>query len=214
MSDADIFLPEHCWWLEYPSRVAQAQELAQLIANSLLNVLEAKPHAMLVVPGGATPQLFLQALNQENLPWEKVRVSTTDERCVPENSPESNLGMVKKYLPNAHSVSLEDYPFDIDALVLGMGADGHVASLFPGDAVLKEKKNTVLDATTPVVPHQRRTLTFSALLSVPAIHLLITGVEKRAVLEHAARVDDCTQLPVCGILHSEKQTPVMVHYAD
>lgn len=217
-------LPPHCTWVEYPNAEAQANSLAHIIADTLLKDVQQNGKASCIVPGGSTPKLLFQTLNSMPLPWDKITFSTTDERCVAVEDAHSNVGMLMRYMPNARCVAL--YPNNdaekqyremfvpVSVLVLGMGEDGHIASLFPDHDIIPENTPYV-EVTAPVAPYLRISMTYSALLAVPQIHVLMQGDKKRDIIEAYSR-DIVTNLPIYSIIKQKgrsEKTPLLFHYA-
>ncbi len=224
----------------YTNRAEQAAALAMLVADQLHTGIEQHQTARLAVPGGTTPAPFLQALGQISLDWSKVRVTLTDERQVPMDNARSNALLLRENLLNtvqgihflplfdpAHAQndmrmiaqSLQDELLPLDVCVLGMGTDGHFASLFPA----ADQLEAGLDPTNPLpvlvvtadnIPEARISLSLSALLSARHIHLLITGAEKLQVLEQAAahlQAGAPRQWPVEALLQQANER-LTIHY--
>jgi 6-phosphogluconolactonase len=218
--------------------LADAAELAEFAADSvsarLARGLAERGVASLVVPGGRTPAAFLSKLGRKPLDWQKISVTLCDERWVPEASPQSNAAMLRSTLleaADANFVPLYNFatspeealpeieaklaklPRPWDAVVLGMGDDGHFASLFPGEAALKSgldvgSKSVCVAATGPAGGPRRLSLTLSCLARTRQLTLLATGDHKRAVWQEAANADPHV-LPVAA-LHKLKSVPVDV----
>ena len=212
-------------FVEYPDRDFLALALADRIASQLRRALEVQDRATLCVPGGTTPGPVFDLLSAADLDWARVDVLLNDERWVGEDSPRSNTALVKSRLLQgragvAHLVPLyapapqpEDRLDDLSravqavlpltVLLLGMGADMHIASLFPGADRLEE----ALAADAPplmalraeAATEPRITLTAPALRDAMHCHLLILGAEKRAALERAASLPE-TEAPVRVVL--------------
>src|SRR5688572_10075351 len=165
----------------------------------------------ITVPGGSTPFPILTLVAQAPFDWRRVTVWPGDDRLVPEDHPASNTGRVRALLEpvGAEVVALsemEQVPHFALAW-LGMGADGHVASLFPNtdpraDDVHKIRRLTP-DPLPPEAPFDRITLTIPALLDSDALLFVIRGAEKRALFEAAARGDN--DLPVARLLAAARQ---------
>jgi len=215
----------------YPDRDTLMRDLAELVADQLRAAHASKSHATLAVPGGTTPGPFLTALSQADLAWRDVRVLPTDERLVSEMSSRSNLRLVRETLAqnraaDAHLIALHEpllgamtsrvaAALPIDVLVLGMGADMHTASLFPGApelaAALAPEAPVLLEIHPPGQPEARLTLTATALRGVSVIHILITGPDKLAALETALQDGPVAEAPIRLALTAP--CPVTVHYA-
>src|SRR5262245_27482506 len=159
-----------------PDTIAAADRAAGWIAAAVRDTLAAQPRCALALSGGRTPRLTNERLAQRSdLPWSAVDLFFSDERGVPPDHPDSNYGMTRRTLldrlppPGPRVVRMEaeradresaarDYerrlPGRLDVLVLGMGLDGHTASLFPGDPALEERSRRVVPVAggTPVLP--------------------------------------------------------------
>lgn len=163
------------------------------------------------VPGGSTPFPIFERLAQADLEWRRVTIWPGDDRIVPEDHPASNTGKIRALFEpvGAEVVSLsvmEQVPHF--ALVwLGMGADGHIASLFPNtdpraDDPLRLRRLTP-DPLPPEAPFDRITLTMPALLDSDALMFVIRGDDKRALFAAAAR--GAHDLPVARLLAAARQ---------
>jgi 6-phosphogluconolactonase len=170
----------------------------------------------IALPGGATPFPILQLLVQRDLDWARVTVDPTDDRVVPEDHPASNAGKLRALFEplGVEVTSL----VDLDAkggdpagslrfVWLGMGTDGHIASLFPNtnpraDDPLWLRRITP-DPLPPEAPFDRVTLTIPALLSCDEFLFVIRGEEKRALFEAALRGEH--DLPVARLLAARNQ---------
>ena len=153
---------------------------------------------LVALAGGRTPRAFYERLAGIDYPWPEVDILFTDERCVPPDHPDSNHRMVRESLlsrldppPRVHRMPGESCDAEaheaelrntfgalrLDLAVLGLGADGHTASLFPGDAALDERIRLVARVERP--DHPRITLTLPALSSASLAMVLVEGEEKR-----------------------------------
>ena len=221
--------------ITYASREAQSAALAETVAEQLRAALADKPMASLAVPGGTTPGPFLAKLSRADLPWGQVYAMLTDERFVPESSERSNTALLRRTLfkgPAAEAqlvplVAEADAPeavldqlltglrpaLPLDVCVLGMGADMHTASLFPGadklDQALAPEAPELLPMRAPGAPEPRLTLTAPVLCAAAHVHLLITGAEKRDALEQAMTPGPVEEAPVRALF----SRPVTVHWA-
>ncbi|HMP56598.1 MAG TPA: 6-phosphogluconolactonase [Novosphingobium sp.] len=167
----------------------------------------------LCLPGGSTPFPILERLVRAPLDWSRVEVWPGDDRCVPMDHPASNAGRLAALLepPGARVVPLaEDARPPRFALTwLGMGTDGHIASLFPNtdpraDDALPLRR-LVPDPLPPEAPFARLSLTIPALLDADGLLFVIRGADKRALFEAAARGEN--DLPVARLL-AAAQVPV------
>ncbi len=209
--------------------------LAERVASNLRAALEKKTQVSIAVSGGSTPALFLAALAKESVDWERVVVTLTDERQVAADSPRSNARLVSDNLLQGEAAKAEFLPLfsvengisgvaerlalitPFDVCVLGMGADMHTASLFPGTPGLEqmldlESKSLIIEANPPKADEPRVTLTAKALTSSAHTYLLIKGIEKRTALDQAMSMTDSLAAPIRVVLDAA-QSPV-IFYAD
>jgi len=217
---------------EYSSPEIQAKALAAIVAGQLALGLAHKGHATLAVPGGTTPRLFLKLLSQAAIDWANVSVMPTDERCVPEDSERSNARLLRDLLLQGPAAEAELIPLftpdetdpaavvaahlPLDVCVLGMGADKHIASLFPeGDTLARALDPSCPDVSmtlnAPATTEPRVTLTAPVLRAAKHVHLLITGEDKLAAFEAASHLGDWHDAPVRAILTLTGE--VTVHYS-
>lgn len=235
---AALHLPAHIRQRRFALAAQSAQALAEWVAHLLRQAIERRGHASLVVSGGRSPVAFLEALSEQSLGWEQVCVTLVDERWVPTDHPDSNAGMVRSALlrgaaAKARFVDLYGgqetpqaglkaclerlsgiaRPFDV--VVLGMGEDGHTASLFAQSAelagLLAPDALPAAVVHPPVAPHARISLSLPGLLHSRAIFLLISGRRKRVVMEQACLTADPLLMPVAAVL-TQQRTPVEVFY--
>ncbi len=217
-----------------------AENLAEKIAGSLTDSISSKKHASLVVSGGSTPRPLFSQLSLKKIAWQKVTITLADERWVKSTDPSSNELLVRSLLlqneavnarfiglknsaPTAtdgklkchKAISVISRPFDV--VILGMGNDGHTASLFPGadgleNAVDMQSGLSCIALTPPDTPHERMSLTLPALLDSAKIILHISGEGKRKVLEKALSQGSPNDMPIRWILRQQK-TPVQIFWA-
>jgi 6-phosphogluconolactonase len=218
----------------YPDREFLMLGLANTIAGQLADFLRREGKATLSVPGGTTPGPIFDTLSGVDLDWANVAVVLNDERWVPESSERSNTRLVRERLirgraaqarlvplyapadqPEEMLAALEDGlrpHLPISVLLLGMGADMHTASLFPGADRLEEALSAnaplLLPMRAEAAGEPRITLTAPVLRGAFNIHLLITGAEKRAALERAMTLTP-TEAPVRAVLDN-----ATVHWAE
>lgn len=210
----------------YPDPDALADAAASAISAELAEALRLRGRARLVGTGGRSPGAIYDRLAAGGHDWSRVAVTLSDERCVAADDPASNAKAVRERLlvgpgAKAHLLPLWPEPDPValaalrpfDVVMLGMGEDGHIASLIPGDPGLEDALTTA-DATRLVPaglgkpPVPRITLTLSALLDARAIFLLIAGETKRGVVQRALAGDD---LPV-GRLISQSTAPIRIFW--
>lgn len=223
----------------FAGRDELAKNLAQTIGRLLQDAVAARNRAVLVVSGGTTPQPLFARLAQEDIPWDRVIVTLADERWVATDDPDSNERLVRTFLlrdragkarfvglkndfPTAAAgeekcrQTLAELPGPFDVVVLGMGTDGHTASLFPGAPQLREalhpgSRSRCLAVSPPDTAHDRMTLTLPALLAAGQIFLHITGKKKMDVLEQALAGGPVEEMPVRSILLQD-QVPVQIFW--
>jgi 6-phosphogluconolactonase len=166
----------------------------------------------LCVPGGSTPFPVMQRLAALPLDWPRVTVWPGDDRIVPEDHPASNVGRIRSVFgPAGARVMALTQGMELPhfALVwLGMGGDGHFASLFPSSDPRVDDPATVRhltpDPLPPEAPFDRLSLTIPALLDSDALLFLISGPDKRTLFEAAARGEN--DLPVARLLAAARQS--------
>ena len=210
----------------FPHQTALAEAAAHAVGDRLSQGIATHGRASLVATGGRSPGPVYDRLHAAALDWARVVVTLSDERCVGEEDPASNARLVRERLMTgegrkAHLVPLWPEPepaalralSPFDAVMLGMGEDGHVASLIPGDpglAAAMDPRSPNLTARVPAglgkPPLARVTLTLSALLSARAIFLLIAGEAKREVI---ARAEGGADLPVRALI-AQARVPVRI----
>jgi len=165
----------------------------------------------ITVPGGSTPFPILAILARARLDWRRVTVWPGDDRLVPEDHPASNTGRLRALLEPAGAEvvalsEMEQVPH-FALTWLGMGEDGHVASLFPNTDPRVDDPQRIRrltpDPLPPEAPFDRVTLTLPALLESDALLFVIRGAAKRALFEAAARREH--DLPVARLLGAARQ---------
>jgi len=227
------------WW-EYDSLDELADAIAGDIGFIIESAVDARGASLVAVPGGTTGPAVFAKLAAQKLPWKKVTIIPTDDRLVPMDDERSNVrGIAKAFLPvgarvipiaaeiadyrlagNSADARLQDLPWPPDLVWLGMGKDGHTASIFAGpdmQAALDAPKarravGVMPDPLPPEAPVARVTLTRSAILSARTVTITITGDEKRALLEQAIADGHSSRLPIARVL-AEAEQPIDIHWA-
>jgi len=205
----------------YGTRDAASAAAAALVTGALSARLSRQAEAALVVSGGRTPAVSLSRLAATPLDWNRVAVTLTDERCVPVDDDASNERMVRRRLLRDKAAGARFARLDGDGLaslprpfacsLIGMGEDGHFASLFPDmdglDAALDlDGPATCVPARTAASPHGRVTMTLALLAQSDLLLLLAFGEAKLAVLEEP------DGLPVAALL-AQGRAPLQVIWA-
>ena len=222
----------------FATRREAARELAKSIAAHLDERTNIGGSASLVVCGGSSPLEFFRFLRDQTLPWEYIQVLPSDERWVAPDDDVSNEGLIRRELlaakaTNARFVplyraglspeaaqpvvnqALADIGRPLDHVVLGMGSDGHTASLFPDAANLRVCLDSFDDCVVPDLASAspaRLSLSLRCLCNARAIDVLIFGDDKRAVYEAALQSGDPMRYPIAGVL-AQQDAPVRVFWA-
>ncbi|MGB0540005.1 MAG: 6-phosphogluconolactonase [Paracoccaceae bacterium] len=219
---------------EYPTRAALIEKLSQALIADLRSALSSQSTISFAVPGGTTPGPIFDRLCQSDLDWARVNILLSDERWVPTENPRSNTALLRNRLlvgaaETAGYVPLyADYATPEDAmeplshqlnaclplsvLLLGMGADMHTASLFPGgdqlSFALGDSAPPLVAMRAPDAPEPRVTLSAAVLNAARYKHLVIFGAEKRHALEQAQSLP-AQEAPIMAVLAG-----TTVHWAD
>lgn len=178
------------------------------VAESIVEAVATRGECAIALSGGKTPQPVHAALGRwtEPLPWVRIHVYFADERAVAPTDRESNYRMARESLldhvpippTNVHRMEAERddleaaarayerlLPAALDILLLGMGPDGHTASLFPGAPTLGERTRLVVPADSPVPPSRRLTITPPVIAAARRAAMLVSGAEKAPVVQRA-----------------------------
>jgi len=226
------------WW-EYDNAEEMAEAVAGDVGFIVESALDARGAALLALPGGKTPRPVFDKLARAKLDWKRVTIIPTDDRLVPMDDERSNVrAIAKAFLPsgarvipiaadiadhrlagNSADARLQDLPWPPDLAWLGIGDDGHVASIFAGpdlqDALEAPKARRAVGVMPEPMPEDapvpRVTLTRAAILSARTILFTVRGQARRDLLEQAIADGQSSKLPV-GRVVAEAEQPIDIHW--
>ena len=211
-----------------PDAEAVARRAAALVAADARGAVASRGSFGFAVSGGSSPWVMLRALADEDLPWQAVHVFQVDERVAPAGDPDRNLSHLRESLlaraplpeSNLHAMPVEEDDLEaaaacyadeiadvagtppvLDLVHLGLGADGHTASLVPGDPVLDVEQADVALTTSAYQGRRRMTVTYSLLARARRILWLVTGSGKSGML---ARLRDGDSSIPAGRVRSDR----------
>jgi len=220
---------------------AAAQGLAHALAQDVAVALATEANAVVALAGGRTPFAAYRLLARQPLDWCRIHLLPGDERCVPHDHHACNATALRKAFDGTGAIVehltvpsgdpdaslmhartlLRTHSGPFASVVLGMGLDGHVASLFAGApqfmTALHPRDGAAVARIDPEplpveAPFPRITLTLPRLLDARRVHLLVTGHEKRSVLEAAMAANAPLLLPVSAVLHAPESN-VQIHWS-
>ena len=228
------------WW-EYDD----AAELADAVAGDIQFVIEsaidARGSAVIALAGGKTPLPAYEKLAKAKLDWKRVTIIPSDERIVPLGDPLSNVtALGKTFIPKGARVIpvvpkatddykaagrsadalMQDLHWPLDLCMLGVGGDGHTASIFPGpdfdEALNGPRERRALgvmpDPLPPEAPVARVTLSRAGIITARALLIAVTGDAKRKVIEDAISKGAGSPYPIGRVL-ADVELPVDIHWA-
>jgi len=202
----------------FPDAEAVAQAAADFLSDQIATCVKARGKCHIALPGGSTPARCLELLANKDLPWNSIHWYVGDERCYPAAHPERNDSMIEQQLwskidtpaDNLHPIPAELGPElaakkyselinqigSLDIVVLGIGEDGHTASLFPENPANENDQAVVPVYDAPKPPAERVSLGFTTIQSASQRIVLVSGSGKREAL---ARLEQGVQLPISRI---------------
>lgn len=229
-------------WQAFDDFDRLSKTLALTIAEQLQQVIDQTGQAVLAVSGGNTPKLVFEYLSLQNISWSKVVILLVDERWVTTDQTTSNEHLVRQSLLKNNAAAaqfiglktddvtaLQGEPLcnnqlahinKMDVLILGMGDDGHTASIFPclakpvlTDLLKIPNSKKAMAATPSSAPFERMSLTADFLLTSQHRYLLIKGEDKKRVYEQALLSHDIASMPIRLFIHAADQ-PLHIYYAE
>lgn len=227
----------------FPTVDAWAEAIAARLAETLGTAVRENGRALFAGPGGSTPAPVYSRLAATDLDWSRIAVTLVDERYVPETSPESNARLIRDVLLQGKAAvarfiplytpevtvdragivaakALADAGERFDAVLLGMGEDGHICSMFPESPTLKTLLTPTLKPTVLGVPHgrdgtaptiERLSINLAYLMSAGRVILGLKGAAKRRVFEEQAQGDPKIQ-PIAALIAAG--VPLEVLYTE
>jgi 6-phosphogluconolactonase len=228
-------------WRAYDTTAEMADAVADEIGHLIESALEARDEAFIALPGGKTPIPIFERLAAKEIDWDRVTIIPTDDRVVPITDPLSNAATIAHhFLPKgarvlpivaketadyhtageAANAQLADLKWPPDLVWLGVGTDGHTASIFQGpdfeEAIGGPRRRRAIgvmpDPLPPEAPVPRVTLSRAAILSARMVMLTLSGFEKRAMVERALKDGPSSEAPIGRVL-ADARGPVEIHWS-
>ena len=228
----------------FPDKIAAAEACGAHILEKLTTALSAKRHATLALSGGTSPKPMFEFMACSSLDWSRVHLFWVDERAVPPDHEQSNYRLVEESLirpariadGSVHRVLGELLPHEaasryrsdllncadltiegtprFDVIHLGMGADAHTASLFPGEALIEDRDGIAAAVYVEKIPQWRITLLPRVLLAAEHVAVLVTGGDKKPALKRVFEgVYSPRQFPIQLIAHHASEAAWFLDYA-
>ncbi len=204
--------------LVFPDQETLAHTLADALEQQICASVVARGACRLVFPGGRSPRRVFELLRERNMPWQALHFYPSDERCVPVGDPQRNDRIIEEVflrevplpLENLHSIPAELGPEDgaawfsqlllrtppFDIVLLGVGPDGHTASLFPESPALRDDRAAVPVFNAPKPPSERVSIGMRRLRDASERLVIVTGNEKKVLI---ARLESGEKFPVTQV---------------
>ena len=224
---------------EFTQREALDAQLANNVADILSKAVAKNGKASIAVSGGSTPKGFFTALSHKDLPWNDITITLADERWVTMESDASNTRLVHENLLQNNAVNAKFFHLKqgetlcaetladlnlaasssilpLDVLILGMGEDGHTASLFPCSDEINDCFSTqapLLKVVPKTAPHDRISFSFSSLKNSENVFLHISSENKKTVLNSALTGTDIKKMPIRAFLQ-DPEINTNVYWAE
>lgn len=228
------------WW-DYDDAAEMADAVAGDVQFVIESAIDARGGAVIALAGGKTPLPIYDRLAKAKLDWKRVTILPTDERVVPLGDPLSNVTAIgKAFIPlgarvipivsattkdhkaagRAADALTQDLHWPLDLCLLGVGADGHTASIFPGpdynEALSGPRERRALgvmpDPLPAEAPVARVTLSRQGIVTARALMIAVTGAEKKKVVEKAIKEGASSHYPIGRVL-ADAELPVDIHWA-
>lgn len=229
------------WW-DYDSADEMAEAVAGDVRFIIESALDARGGAVVALPGGKTPLPIYDKLAEAKLDWKRVTIIPTDDRLVPMGDELSNITAIgKAFIPKgarvmpitseaaedykaagrAADARLQDVHWPLDLCLLGVGGDGHTASIFPGpdldEALNGPRERRALgvmpDPLPPEAPVARVSLSVAAITSARALMIAVSGQKKKDVIEAAIAEGVASPYPIGRVL-AGAELPVDIHWSE
>jgi 6-phosphogluconolactonase len=228
-------------WLDHDTAAEMADAVVGDVGLVIAAALESRGEALVALPGGKSPAPIFERLATAAIDWREVTIIPTDDRLVPVNNPLSNVAMIARHfepkgariLPltldgggdyrtagKVADAQLSGLSWPLDLVWLGVGVDGHTASIFPGpdleDALdgppARKAVGVMPDPLPPEAPVPRVTLSRAGIVSSRILLLTCSGAEKRAVVERALEDGPLSATPIGRVL-AAAESPIYVHWS-